>query len=123
MSKTVRTVTRRAWRAVTITLEPAITALQPVALAVRRQVARHTSLRVLAVVAGFGASLLPGWLRWLPVVLLAIPGPCDELAFIVFVLVMVACRPVKRRELLSSLRLAVGARHLTSANECVITFA
>ncbi len=85
--------------------------------ACRRTVARSTALRILAVIAGFGAALLPAWLRWL---LLAIPGPLDELAFVLLAAGVIACRPALRRQLAASLRLAVGARHLTAANEYVI---
>ena len=88
--------------------------------ACRRTVARSTALRILAVIAGFGAALLPAWLRWLPLALLAIPGPLDELAFVLLAAGVIACRPALRRQLAASLRLAVGARHLTAANEYVI---
>jgi len=52
--------------------------------------------------------------------LLAIPGPLDELAFVLLAAGVIACRPALRRQLAASLRLAVGARHLTAANEYVI---
>ena len=86
---------------------------------IRRQIAKRTALRVLAVIAGFGIALLPKWLRWIPAALLVIPGPLDELAFIVLVLLVIAVRPALRRELAAALRLAVGARHLTAVNEAV----
>jgi hypothetical protein len=86
---------------------------------VRRIIARSTVLRVVAVLAAFGVALLPKWLRWIPAALLAIPGPLDELAFALLVIVVVACRPALRAALVTSLRLTVGARRLTAANECI----
>jgi hypothetical protein len=86
---------------------------------IRRQIAKRTTLRVLAALSAFGMALLPRWLRWIPAALLAIPGPFDELAFIVFVLLVIAFRPALRAQLAASLRLAVGARYLTAANERV----
>lgn len=106
------TAARAAIRAVLLPFEP-------VARFARRTIARSTVLRVLAVIAGFGAALLPRWLRWLPVALLAIPGPLDEAAFVLFVAAAIAFRPALRRQLRASLRLAIGARYLRAVNECI----
>lgn len=89
----------------------------------RRMVARSTVLRVLSVLAVFAVALLPRWLRFLPIALALIPGPLDEGACIALVLVAIALRPALRASLAMSLRLTVGARHLTAANEYVHNFA
>jgi hypothetical protein len=90
---------------------------------IRRQIAKRTALRVLAVIAGFGIALLPKWLRWIPAALLAIPGPWDELAFALVVLLIVAVRPKLRKQLRAAVRLAIGARHLTAVNEALFAIA
>ena len=91
--------------------------------AVRRQIAKRTSLRVLSVIAGFGIALLPRWLRWIPAALLLIPGFFDEIAFAAGTLLVIMFRRKLRRELRASLRLAIGARHLTAVNEAVFVIA